>query len=358
MNAADNASLRVLRTCPGRALYAQADGTFYMGQAYGVFSTNDDGASWSPVFRMPRPITGRLTEVSRIACRLFRHEVRALVELPTGGWVAAARGGVFWADRDNTTARPSLVDGGKEQARTPMSLTLGPNGRVLWGEYWANRRCRQVRVYVSDDDGRSFEVAYTFKPGEIRHIHNLLYDDRNNVYWVLAGDHGDEPGIGRLSADCKSFDWLVKGKQVHRAVCPFDMGDHLVYGTDTEMEPNAAIRLDKATGQIERLVELDGSCIYACRFGRLHAMTTSVEPSPVNTSRHASLWVSYDAERWTRVYRAKKDLWNATCFQFGSIVLPRGSSDRETMLLSGQALEGIDGQVLVAQAVGVPPQSP
>jgi hypothetical protein len=229
-----------------------------------------------------------------------------------------------------------------------MSLTAGPDNRVLWGEYWANRERRPVRLYASEDHGESFDVVHTFPAGEIKHIHNLVYDPKHHLYWVLAGDHGKEPGFGRLSADLKSFDWLVKGKQDYRAVCVFDMGDYLIYGTDSEKEANGAIRLEKSTGKIERLTEFEGSCIYACKFGNFYALSTSVEPSAVNHSPYADLWLSLDGERWTRAYRAAKDKCNATYFQFGSIVLPRGESGRDTAMFSGQALVGIDGQAAVA----------
>jgi hypothetical protein len=77
-------------------------------------------------------------------------------------------------------------------------------------------------------------------------------------------------------------------------------------------------------------------------------MSTTVEPSKVNRSRNASLWVSRDGERWTRVFQAAKDRWNERYFQFGSLVLPRGESDREVIAFSGQAVRGLDGSVVMA----------
>jgi hypothetical protein len=59
------------------------------------------------------------------------------------------------------------------------------------------------------------------------------------------------------------------------------------------------------------------------------------------------LWVSRDAEEWFKVYEAPKDRWNARYFQFGSLILPRGQSDSEMILFSGQALRGIDGRLLL-----------
>jgi hypothetical protein len=116
---------------------------------------------------------------------------------------------------------------------------------------------------------------------------------------------------------------------------------------DSEREPNAVMTLDKATGRVERGAEIDGSCIYACRFGGLYVLSTTVEPSKVNHSRFASIWVSRDGDRWTRVLQAEKDRWDARYFQYGSLVLPRGRSDEEQIIFSGQAVRGFDGRVFV-----------
>ena len=107
---------------------------------------------------------------------------------------------------------------------------------------------------------------------------------------------------------------------------------------------NALVPLDKAHRATERLRHFEGSCIYACRFGAWFAITTTVEPSRVNPSRDATLWVSRDLERWHCVLRARKDRWHADYFQFGSLVLPRGASGRDVFAVSGQALDSLDGR--------------
>ena len=288
-------------------------------------------------------------KLCRLASRLLRFEVRALVALSDGTYVASNREWVFRAQPGEPVMRPSIVEEQGPAVTPPMTLTVGPDDRVLWGEYNSKSNHDQpVRLYVSDDRGRSYQVAHVFEPGSVRHVHNLYYDPGLEQYWVLAGDHDDEPGIGRLSADLRDFEWVGKGKQIYRAVCVFDFGDRLVYGTDTEMEPNAIVSLDKKTGRVERILETKGSCIYACRFGGLYALTTTVEPSKVNPSRNATLWLSRDGERWKNAFEATKDRWGRF-FQFGSLVLPSGASPREAISFSGQAVKRIDGKLVVAR---------
>ena len=58
---------------------------------------------------------------------------------------------------------------------------------------------------------------------------------------------------------------------------------------------------------------------------------------------------SRDLERWECVLRAPKDRWHADYFQFGSLVLPRGASDREVVMVSGQAVRDFDGAVWIGR---------
>jgi len=342
-------ALEVLRRVPGRVVLIERSGVIHIGRNYEILRSDDDGATWSRVAALPRSPWRRAAEFSRLACRLVRQEVRALLRLPGGAYVAANREGVFFGGASRRVLAPSRIDGGDLPVMPPMRLCAGPDGTVVWGEYGCPRSPRAVRLFASSDSGASFRPVHTFPTGEILHVHNVLWDESDGHYWVLAGDHDEHPGIGRLTSDFQRFEWLVKGSQLFRAVHAFDLGDRLLYATDTEKEVNRLVSLDKATGRAAVLREFDGSCIYACRFGDIYALTTTVEPSEVNRSRDAQLWISRDAETWHCAWRAPKDRWHPDYFQFGSLVLPAGSSDRDTVFVSGQAVKGLDGQTLVAR---------
>jgi hypothetical protein len=306
--------------------------------------SRDGGATWEPVAALPRDPLRRAAERSRLVCRLLRHEVRALAELGDGRLVAANRRGVFAGAPGDGLLAPSRVAGGGLPVLPPLCVGTGPDA-VVFGEY-GSPRGRPMRIFASRDGARSFDAVHAFAPGEVLHIHNIVFDAREDHYWVLTGDFDAQPGIGRLSRDLARFEWFVRGEQRFRAVDFFDQGDHLVYATDTQLEENALVSLDKRSGRADRLRPFEGSCIYACRFGPWFAITTTVEPSAVNSSRDATLWLSRDLERWHCALRAPKDRWHADYFQFGSLVLPRGASDRPAIALSGQAVAGLDGTLV------------
>ena len=343
-----SAALTPVGEHPGRAVLVEGDGTLYIGHTHEILSSSDEGRSWQRVSTLPRSPMRRVAEFSRIACRLIRHEIRALARLSDGSFVAANRQGVYYGRSGDEVFQRSDIETAELPLMPPMRITVGPDDVVLFGEYGSGGG-REVRLYASRDRGHGFEIIHTLAEGSVLHVHNLVWDSSLQHYWVLAGDHDDEPGIGILSCDLRDFEWFRKGSQSYRAVEVFDFGDRLVYATDSEVEPNRLISLDKQTGHHEKLRDFPGSCIYACRVGGLFAIATSVEPSPVNHSSDATLWISRDAENWSQIYSARKDAWNADYFQFGSIVLPTGHSGNETLLYSGQAVQGIDGRARTAR---------
>ena len=345
----DDVPFQAKRLCRGRSLVTCADGTHYIAQGPSIVRTLDDGRTWRHCARISLSPARRVVGMSRLASRLLRQEFRALGVLSNGGLIASGRHGVYYSAPGEQHMAPSRIDTGRQKLFPPLTITVGPNDRVLWSEYNSNPfHGNPVRVFVSDDGGRHFDVGHVFAANDIKHLHNLVFDPVLRKYWVLAGDWEHEPGIGLLGEDLKDCEWVRRGEQKYRTVDVFDFGDRLIYGMDSDLEPNAVFSLDKATGDVRRLCELEGSCIYSCRCGPWYVISTTVEPSKVNRSRHAALYLSRDGEQWRSVYRIEKDRWDDRYFQYGSLILPRGASPRENLFYSGQSLKGIDGQLFAA----------
>ncbi len=342
--------LKTTHSLPGRVIDLADDGGIIIGRHYDIFKY-DQGKPLTLIARLPCPVLRRLIEPSRLLCRLLRHEIRGFLTLPDGSKVAASRQWLHWGGPNDILLSPARVSKSALAVKPPMTITSDSQGRILWGEYWSNADRREVRLFVSNDKGRSYEPFFEFKAGDVKHVHNIIEDLYDNCYWVFVGDHEKEPGIGRLSKDLKHFDWLVRGEQKYRAVTGFLFVDKIVYGTDTEKDFNGIYAVDKASGKTEKLCEMPGSCIYSTKFGNWYTVSTSVEYFEKYQNNLATLWVSQDALNWQQVYQVRKDIWSKKYFQFGSIVLPRGHYDSNRIVFSGQALKTIDNKVFVADIV-------
>lgn len=343
-------SLKIKYKIPGKAIGYSLDGRLFVGRNYKLYGL-DSQNNVTCIAKAPCPVKRRLIEKSRLLCRLFRHEIRGAIDLDNGTKVVATRQGLFYGQRGEMILTAAKMSALTPEIKQPMMITADSQNRIIWGEYWGNPDLRPVRLFVSHDRGRSYEPFFTFKPGEVKHVHNIVEDAYEDCFWVLAGDHARQSGIGRLSKDLKTFDWLVKGEQKYRAVCVFPFVDHLIYATDSEKEPNYICSLDKKTSRLEKICPLPGSCIYAARFGKWYIISTSAEYFDFDTvgNTMATLWASRDCLNWQRVFAARKDIWNKKYFQFGSLILPRGQWDSDLIVFSGQAVKQYDNITCISE---------
>jgi hypothetical protein len=124
--------------------------------------------------------------------------------------------------------------------------------------------------------------------------------------------------------------------------------DCLLFGTDTDCEQNWILRMEKPNGKTHKLCKVDASSYYAAAFGPVRIIATSAESNPVVRAPDCALHASFDGDRWQRIVVAKKDFFNAYCFQFGTLVLPQARHDRPRGIYSGQAVKGFhDAMALI-----------
>jgi hypothetical protein len=345
-------SLNIKNKVSGRAVGFSDDGKLFLSRKYELYTYSAE-QHLELIASVPTSWKRKVIASSRLLCRLFRHELRGAGVLSDGTKIAATRKGLFYGNRNDMVLKPAKVPLLDPSIIAPSNITITSDEKIIWGEYWSNPDLRPVRILTSFDKGRTYEIVWRSKPNEIKHIHSVVEDRIDNCYWVLAGDHFEQSGIGRLSKDFKSFEWLVKGEQKYRAVYVFPLKDRLVYGTDSEKEPDHICSLDKNTGKWERICEIPGSCIYGAKFGKWYTISTTSEYFDFETvaDRMATLWVSKDCESWHQVFAAEKDIWNKKYFQFGSLLLPRGEWESDEIVFSGQAVKEYDDVVCIAEII-------
>jgi hypothetical protein len=325
------------RLVAGRALYIGRNGELYVARRFAIHRSDDGGHSWRLDCFVPVRGWRPMVCWSRLAARLLRHYIAAFEVLPDGSRIAVARDGVYRAAPNEAamTCAFRLTRGSR-----PLNLAVDGQ-RVLFGEYGSLSEC-EVRIYVSEDGGKTFDVGYQFAQGDIRHVHNIVFDPGRGHYWVMTGDYDRQPGIAALSRDLKTLDWISRGSQHCRAVGVIHLRDRFVYGTDSNQDRNFIVTMDKQSGRVERLREVEGSSLFATSFGPFHAISTCVEPNPACPSRESVLYASADGDVWTRVASHRKDRHDFDLFQFGTIVLPRSRCDKPLGMYSGQAVQTAD----------------
>ena len=273
--------------------------------------------------------------------RFFRVEVTALYSLNNGEHIAVCKKGLFLQKQGSKTFVKCFA---MPRGSKPLNLCFAPSGNIYFGEYFQNIEKQAVNIYCSEDNANTWHIAYTFEAGNINHIHGLFFDKYTNRIWVATGDRENECIIGYTEDEFKSFIEVFRGGQEYRTCQLFFYKDFIVFGTDTQYEQNVIKKFDRRTLEITELQKVQGSVIKGGQVGDVAFISTTVEPSKVNTDRYAHLWVTKDGLHWDERYKAKKDRW-PFIFQFGTFEFPQYNVEKlDRLYFSGRALKGLDGK--------------
>ena len=275
--------------------------------------------------------------------RFFRAEITGLYTLANGDSIAVAKKGLFLQKKGTNTFEKCFA---MPRGSKPLNLCFSLSGNIYFGEYFQNMEKQAVHIYCSKDNAQSWQNAYTFEAGNINHIHGVFFDKYTNCIWVATGDRENECIIGYTEDEFKTFNEVFRGGQEYRTCQLFFYKDFIVFGTDTQYQQNVIKMFDRKTLEITELQKVQGSVIKGGQVGDVAFISTTVEPSKVNTDKYAHLWVTKDGLHWEERYKAKKDWPPATLFQFGTFEFPQyyGIEKLERLYFSGRALKGLDGK--------------
>jgi len=297
---------------------------------------------WKVVARFRPSWLRDLTSHSALSSRLMRDGFHCLAFLdgPTSDPIMV--GAVAGAIVTRVPASDEFhVSHQIQRGKRPLHITAVPSGRIYWGEYFDNRERKEVHIYASTDRGRTWQIAYTFPAGSIRHVHNIVYDRLGDCLWVLTGDEGAECKVLCADCDLRSLEVVLAGDQQARAVAAIPVQNGLYLATDTPFEKNHIYRLDRK-GEIEEMAGLASSSIYGCQVGAAMFFSTMVEPSRVNTSREVNIVGTNDGANWQVLVRWKKDSFPMRYFQYGNALLPDGENSTAYLAATTIAVKSDD----------------
>jgi len=278
--------------------------------------------------------------------RLTRAEITKYYHLQNGTELCIARKGIFARVKGDITFKKVLKI---LRGSRPMNICENNDGCLYFGEYFANIEKQSVYIYKSCDSGMTWDVCYTFPDGNINHVHGIFKDPFTNKMWFATGDRDNECIIGYTEDGFKTVKEVFRGGQEFRTCVLFFYKDYIVYGTDSQYQENLLRCFDRKTLKITDLLNVEGPVIKGTQFGNIAMISTDVEPSDVNKTKDAYVWITSDGIHWEELCHARKDFLNPTLFQFGVFDLPQYSADYggKKVYVSGKALRGCGGDTLV-----------
>lgn len=276
--------------------------------------------------------------------RLFRAEITHLYHFQQDTWMCIAKKALFKYNKISGMFEKCCDI---EKGARPMNLCQAVDGTIYYGEYCFNPQRKPMRIFCSKDNGDTWEVAYTFRDGEINHIHGIFNDPYTGMLWVATGDDDVACIFGYTEDGFRTLVKKYEGTQQYRVCVPLFTEKKIFFATDSQYEQNYIRCIDRETGEVNDLQPIQGSGIYAVQNGNLMMVSTTVEPSKVNLDQWSHLWYSWDGYNWKELMSFRKDMWKKTYFQFGSIRFPHYETECDDAVFTGRAISGLDGKTMI-----------
>jgi hypothetical protein len=321
------------------------NGTVWISRGLSLYKGSEEGNNFSLVGSVPeKRFWRRWLSKTRLGSRVIRGGILDFCPLPDGTLVATSRGTVYVQRPGEEAFSQTLHRPGRR-----WRLESLPDGTLFAGEYFSNEGRGKVEILVSYDSGWTWESAYLFPAGAIRHIHGICYDHIRDKLIVLTGDENYEAMVIATSDRFKTTELLMKGSQAARALTIIPYGDGYWLGTDTPFEQNYA-QFISPQGKIISRIPLSGSCLSSSGTGMHVFFGTAAEPSAVNLDPAAKLY-AYDGSFWSVFGSWRADKWSGTgrrraaLFQMARVILPKCRGETHTMFATTVAVRETDGQL-------------
>lgn len=154
---------------------------------------------------------------------------------------------------------------GKGRGLMAFGLHRAADGALYFAEYVTESGDRPTGIWRSLDDGESWQLAFEFEPGQVRHIHAVHEDPTDGAVWIGSGDRDEHCFVGRSTDRASSFEWVGHGAQIHRTCAFVAFEDVVLWSTDADFEQNHVVRWHRDTGEVTVDAELPDVTYYACR---------------------------------------------------------------------------------------------
>jgi len=298
-----------------KILYVE-DTHLIASKGYRLYMYDFKSKKWEKYARVNDKLNSLLARMP-LSERFFRAEITKIYMLNDNSKICIARKGLFKKNSDSKYFEKVLCI---PRGTRPMNLCIDEN-YIYFGEYFANMDKSEVNIYVSKDYGESWNIAYTFKSGEINHIHGLFKDPYTGNIWFVTGDRENECIIGYTDNHFKTTKEIFRGGQEYRACILLFYKSHIAFATDSQYIKNTIKVFTRNSLKLEIVNYVQSSVIRGGQLGNFSYLSTATELSDINTEKLSHLWVSYDGLAWRDAFAQKKDCM-PPIFQFATFEFP------------------------------------
>jgi hypothetical protein len=313
------------------------EGNYYLSRRNVLYRSRDLKTSFEKIATIAAPAWKQLASNFRLAQRLLRFMVTNVIPLEDGSLFVTFDKSVGIVREGQYQELAGLV--------RPCRVLRGASavddkGDIYFGEYLANDERGEMRVYRYKPGSPALEIAHTFPPDSIKHIHGIYFDTHTASLICLTGDNESECRIIRTNDGFKTTEIIGEGDETWRAVSILFDESALFYGMDAEFRSNHIYRFDRETLDRQSLGEVTGTVFYSKKIGPHMFFATTAENAPSQIENVASIWnISADGG-CIEIAKFHKDRWHQTLFMFGIIHFPYANKLEDQLYFSVVGVRG------------------
>ena len=298
----------------------------------------------------------RLLSVFSLTRRLLRIEFRYGLELDGRRYLVVYKNSVLILDMIDKSIREQEV-GERGLSFAKIENVQGFENMICFGDYKEN--FSKDEISINSFINNQWRKVYTFKKGEIEHVHAIIPDPINSRVWILTGDFGDSACIWLAEENFSKVRPIVRGSQMFRSCVAFPLDGGLLYATDSQMEENFINFLQPnffGGFDLKVICSINGPCIYGTRLKDDFVFSTSVEPfnglGKIDITKglllrnpgigikspHSEILKLNRAFEVKKLYSNQKDNW-PFIFQFGAVTFPTDNYDNNDLVFYNVSLK-------------------
>lgn len=278
---------------------------------------------------------------NRYIYRLLRLGIRIAIAINDENIVLSKNNVIYEFDLKNgiLTKGFFLEEGIKPLIFTSVYNISGFDDAIYFGGYLNNINKKPVNIYkrVGIDN---WKVVYSFNQGVINHVHNIIPDPYRKCLWIFTGDFDEAAAIWKVTDNFNKVERVFYNNQTYRACIGFSLREGLLYATDSPFTENY-IYLMKDDLSINRIMKIEGSSIYGCKYGDKYVFSSTVEADGRDqsllklifskklgsgiTDNYVRIYTGNLEDGFKLKYKEKKDCL-PFLFQFGVFRFPQGDN--------------------------------
>ncbi len=281
--------------------------------------------------------------------RLFRRVLRLdkCNVIPTSkGYIIIRMSKVYFYDKEEERLTHTLTLQNCRNILHQSVTVLDKGNTIIFGEYGMNPKRREVPIYKSKDAGKSWEKAYVFEPGRIKHIHGCYYDSFEDKIWIFTGDYKDECFVIKTDKNFENMEWIGDGTQIYRGCSAFFTKESVYWAMDSEFEDNYLLKLDRKSKNLTKVRSFPGPIIYTKTLkDGIYLISTVRDKEPGTKDNFVHLFASMDLENWEEIAKFRHDGLPVRIFKSGIVSFADGEERSCDFYIFGEAVKGLDGKI-------------